>query len=130
MLGHDLFEICEQLQRDAGARKVMVCSTEGHVLSHAGEAGALDDASGEAIAQLVVDVIHGAQAGQFPPAEDLVAKLPLELTVCAAPIGTQAAVVVIFDDSTSLERVRTKMRRARSQIEKSLRPRAVRQPAS
>jgi hypothetical protein len=124
MLGTELFEVCEQLVRDAGARKVMVCGADGEVLAHAGEPGTLDDAASEAVATLVADVIAGAQAGQFPPAEDLVARLPQErpatLQVCAAPIGTLAAVLVVFDDSTTIDRVRAKMRRARSLLEKSL----------
>jgi hypothetical protein len=102
----------------------MVCDAEGEVLAHAGEVGALDESAAEAIATLVADVIAGVSAGHFPPAEDLVARLPADhahmLSVCAAPIGTLAALLVIFDDRTSIERVRTKMRRARSLLEKSL----------
>jgi hypothetical protein len=124
MLGVELFEVCEQLGRDASARKVMVCDAEGEVLAHAGEAGTLDESAAEAIATLVADVIAGVSTGQFPPAEDLVARLPADrghaLSVCAAPIGTLAALLVIFDERTSIERVRQKMRRARSLLEKSL----------
>ncbi len=121
MLGTELFEICEQLRRDAGGRKVMVVSAEGDVLAHAGDPGALDEAAGDSLATLLGDVIAGAAAGQFPPSEDLVATLPQGgWQVCAAPIGTQAAMAVIFDGTTSLDRVRTKMRRARAVLEKSL----------
>jgi predicted regulator of Ras-like GTPase activity (Roadblock/LC7/MglB family) len=120
MLGAELFEICESLHHDAGARKVMVFDADGAVLAHAGEPGVLDEAAGDALATLVGDVIAGAAAGQFPPAEDLVAVLPMALQVCAAPVGTQAALVVVFEKSASLDRVRAKMRRARTMLEKSL----------
>ena len=120
MLGTELFEICEQLQRDAGGRKVMVFDADGAVLAHAGDPGALDEAAGDSLATLIGDVITGAQAGQFPPAEDMVAVLPMGLHVCAAPVGTQAVLVVVFDKSASLDRVRAKMRRARAMLEKSL----------
>ena len=129
-MAEGLYEVCEKLLRDAGGRKVMVCSSEGDVLAHAGSTGALDDATGEAVASLVGDVINGAQAGQFPPTDDVVATLQNSLTVCAAPIGTRAALVVLFDNATSLDRVRTKMRRARDVLMKTLPTGETKTPAS
>src|SRR5579871_346737 len=120
MLDAELHEVCEQLARDAGARKVMVCSSDGEILAHAGESGSLDEASSDSLATLVGDVIAGAAQGQFPPTEDLAATLPMGVQVCAAPIGTQAALIVIFDRGVSLDRVRVKMRRTRALIEKGL----------
>jgi hypothetical protein len=129
-MAEGLYEVCEKLLRDAGSRKVMVCSAEGDVLAHAGSTGALDEATGEAIASLVGDVINGAQAGQFPPTEDVVATLQSSMTVCAAPIGTRAALVVLFDNTIGLERVRTKMRRARDVLMKTLPTGETKTPAS
>jgi hypothetical protein len=118
---NDLPEVCDKLQRDAGARKVMLCAGDGEVLAHAGVTGALDEAVSEAIAQLIADVIQqSAQTGQIPGADDIVVTLRGTLQACAAPAGPRAALVVIFDGSTSLDRVRTKMRRARTVLEKSL----------
>jgi hypothetical protein len=45
----DLAEICQQLVRDSGGRKVLLCSAEGEVLAHAGvegSSGTLDEATG------------------------------------------------------------------------------------
>jgi predicted regulator of Ras-like GTPase activity (Roadblock/LC7/MglB family) len=120
VMSSDLSEVCDKLQRDAGCKKVMVCGAEGDVMAHAGTTGLLDDATADAIAALVADVIHGAARPQSPPVEDIVVTLQSTLQACAAPLGAQAALVVLFDGATSLDRVRTKMRRARSVLEKSL----------
>jgi hypothetical protein len=117
-MGTELFEVCEQLRRDAGGRKVMVCSADGEVLVHAGEAGALDEDTGDAVASVVADVIAAAAGGQ--PTDDVAATLPRGLAVCAAPLGARAALVVLFDAAGSLERVRVKMRRARELLVKML----------
>jgi hypothetical protein len=125
----DLTEICQQLARDSGGKKVLVCSTDGEVLAHAGQEGStgtLDDATGEALAQLIADVVEGAAAGgRVPATKDLVASLPGGLpgglSACATSIGARAALVVIFDGrTTTLDRVRLKVRRARDLIAKSL----------
>ena len=124
----DLIEICHQLVRDSGGRKVILCSTEGEVLAHAaheGATGALDEALGEAIAQLIADVVAGATEGRVPATKDLVASLPGGLpgglSACATAVGAKAALVVIFDGkATTLDRVRLKVRRARDLIAKSL----------
>jgi len=125
----DLTEICQQLVRDSGGRKVLVCSADGEVLAHAGREGSLgtlDDATGEALAQLIADVVEGAAAGgRVPATRDLVASLPAGLpgglSACATAIGGKAALVVIFDGrATTLERVRLKVRRARELLQKSL----------
>jgi hypothetical protein len=120
-MSSDLIEVCEKLLRDAGSRKVMLCSAEGEVLAHAGSTGALEDSNTDAVAQLIADVIQqSAKVGQIPGADDIVVTLKSTLQACAAPVGALAAVVVLFDGSTTLERVRTKMRRARTVLEKSL----------
>jgi hypothetical protein len=129
----DLTEICQQLARDSGGKKVLVCSTDGEVLAHAGQEGpgqgsfgTIDDATGEALAQLLADVVEGAAAGgRVPATKDLVASLPGGLpgglSACATSIGAKAALVVIFDGrTTTLDRVRLKVRRARDLIAKSL----------
>ena len=125
----DLIEICQQLVRDSGGRKVLVCSTDGEILAHAGQEGStgtLDEPTGEAVAQLIADVVEGATAGaRVPATKDLVASLPGGLpgglSACATSIGARAALVVIFDGrATTLERVRLKVRRARDLLGKSL----------
>ena len=128
----DLIEICQQLVRDSGGRKVLVCSTDGEILAHAGpegpegKAGTIDDATGDTLAQLIADVVEGAAAGgRVPATKDLVASLPGGLpgglSACATSIGGKAALVVIFDGrTTTLDRVRLKVRRARDLIAKSL----------
>jgi hypothetical protein len=86
----------------------------------------LDDATGEAVAQLIADVVEGAaQGGRVPATKDLVASLPGGLpgglSACATAVGSKAALVVVFDGrATTLERVRLKVRRARDILSKSL----------
>ena len=125
----DLADICQQLVRDSGGRKVLVCGAEGEILAHAGQEGStgtLDDATASPVAQLIADVVEGATAGaRVPATKDLVASLPAGLpggmSACATSIGAKAALVVIFDGrTTTLERVRLKVRRARDLIAKSL----------
>jgi hypothetical protein len=125
----DLTEICEQLVRDSGGRKVLLCSAEGEVLAHAaqeGSTGSLDEATGDALAQLIADVVEGAgEGGRVPATKDLVASLPAGLpgglSACATAVGAKAALVVVFDSrTTTLERVRLKVRRARDVLSKSL----------
>jgi hypothetical protein len=112
----DLPEVCDKLQRDAGARKVMLCAADGEVMAHAGQPLGVEDGLADAIAQLAADII---QRGTVNGADDVVITLKGTLQACAAPAG-RAALIVIFDGTTSLDRVRTKMRRARSVLEKSL----------
>lgn len=125
----DLTEICHQLVRDSGGRKVLVCAADGEVLAHAGQEGStgtLDEPTGDSLAQLIADVVEGAAAGgRVPATKDLVASLPGGLpgglSACATSIGSKAALVVIFDGrTTTLDRVRLKVRRARDLIAKSL----------
>lgn len=105
----DLTDICQQLVRDSGGRKVLVCSTEGEVLAHAGaegSSGTLDEATGEAVAQLVADVVEGAaQGARVPATKDLVASLPGGLpgglSACATAIAAKAALLVVFDGRTT-----------------------------
>ncbi len=123
----DLNEICQQLVRDSGGKKVMLCSVEGEILAHAtqeGTVGSIDDATGEALAQLIADVVAGVTEGRVPATKDLVASLPGGLPgglpACATAVGSKAALVVVFDRATTLERVRLKIRRARELLSKSL----------
>jgi len=125
----DLTDICQQLVRDSGGRKVLVCSTDGEILAHAGQEGStgtIDEPTGEAVAQLIADVVEGATTGaRVPATKDLVASLPGGLpgglSACATSIGAKAALVVVFDGrTTTLDRVRLKVRRARDLIAKSL----------
>jgi hypothetical protein len=119
----ELFDICAQLQRDSGCKKVMVCGQEGEVLAHAGERGVLDDAAADALASIVVDAMHPQPPGPAPRPElpgDVQVTLPNGMTACAAPLADKAALVVVFDAATTLDRVRIKMRRARDRLVKSL----------
>src|SRR3954469_9357966 len=120
----ELFEICAQLQRDAGCRKVMVCGHEGEILAHAGERGILDEAAGDAVANIVIDAMNA----RLPPAEarpqpelpgEVQVTLQNGMTACAAGLADRAALVVVFDSSTTFERVKHKMRRARDRLVKS-----------
>src|SRR5438067_8777009 len=91
----DLAEICAQLQRDSGGKKVMLCSAEGEVLAHAGGVGSVDERVGEALAQLIADVVEGATSGRVPATKDLVASLPGGLpgglSACATAVADKAA---------------------------------------
>jgi hypothetical protein len=146
----DLPEVCDKLCRDAGARKVMLCASDGEVLAHAGVTGAFDEAATDAIAQLVADVMMKSAApdsrapsgdpsgqmgltGPLANTDDVVITIRGTLQACASPAGPRAALVVLFDGSTSLERIRQKMRRARTVLEKSLsepaKPESPREPS-
>lgn len=120
----DLMEICQQLVRDSGGKKVMVVSVEGEVLAHAGATGTLDEPTGDALAQLLAEVVEGAAGGRVPAPKDLVASLPGlpgGLSACATAVGADAALLVLFDGrATTLERVRLKVRRAREILVKTL----------
>jgi hypothetical protein len=121
----DTTETCRQLVRDALGKKVMLISVDGEVLAHAGALGALDDPTGDALAQLIAEVVDGIRGGRVPAPRDLVASLtgglPGGLSACATAVGDKAALVVVFDTTvTTLDRVRTKIRRARELLGKSL----------
>jgi len=121
----ELFEICAQLQRDAGCKKVMVCGHEGEILAHTGERGILDEAAAETLASIVVDVLNAAStpsgaSGQASLPGELQAPLRNGMTICATAVLDKAALVVVFDGTTTLERVHLKMRRARDRLVKSL----------
>lgn len=126
----DLTEICHQLVRDSGGKKVMLVSFEGEVLAHAAHdkptaPTMIDEPTGEALAQLIADVVEGVRGGRVPATKDLVASLPGGLpgglSVCATAIRDKAALVVIFDGNvTTLGRVRIKISRARELLAKAL----------
>jgi hypothetical protein len=109
----ELDDVCEKLLRDAGARKVMVCTAEGEMLAHAGALGSLDDPTSDAVATLVAEVMAGSTQS-----EGLVRMGALSASV--ATVSGNAALVVLFEEAASAERVRQKMRRARDLLEKSL----------
>lgn len=119
----ELIDICQQLLRDSGGKKVMVVSVEGEVLAHAGGVGCLDE-PGDALAQLLAEVLEAAAGGRVPAPKDLVAalpELPKGLSACATAVGAAAALLVVFDGRvTALERVRLKVRRAREVLNKNL----------
>src|SRR4051794_39328822 len=101
----DLTEICQQLVRDSGGKKVMLVGVDGDVLAHAGATGALDEATGDALAQLIADVVEGVTEGRVPATKDLVASLPGGLpgglSACATAVGDKASLVVVFDGRTT-----------------------------
>src|ERR1700743_3103869 len=96
-----LTETCQQLVRDSGGKKVMLIGIDGEVLAHAGGAGALDDATGDALAQLVADVVEGAAEGRVPATKDLGASLPGGppggLSACATAVGDKGGLGGLFD---------------------------------
>src|SRR5262245_55878125 len=110
----ELDDVCEKLLRDAGARKVMVFSAEGELLAHVGAMGSLDEPTSDAVAALVAEVMSGTTQG----GEGL-ARMGA-LSACVTLASSHAALVVVFEEATSAERVRQKMRRARELLEKSL----------
>jgi hypothetical protein len=89
------------------------------MLAHAGALGALDDATTDAIAKLVTDVLRSTQSPTSPETADAPSRAGA-FYACAASVAGQAALVVLFEERASPERVRAKMRRARDLLEKSL----------
>jgi hypothetical protein len=116
----ELFEICAQLQRDAGCRKVLVCGSDGEMLAHAGDRGLLDESATDAVAGVVVDALAAGNADPSATPPELQATLPGGLTACATAVLDRAVLAVVFDSGTELERVRAKMRRARERLVKTL----------
>jgi predicted regulator of Ras-like GTPase activity (Roadblock/LC7/MglB family) len=119
----ELHEICTQLHRDTGGTKVLLVGKEGEVLAHAGDAGVLDEETGDALAQVAADAIalaHATGAANSGEMPELQASLPRGLNACATALGDRAALVVVFGERTTLDRVRMKMRRARERLFKNL----------
>jgi predicted regulator of Ras-like GTPase activity (Roadblock/LC7/MglB family) len=117
----ELFDLCAQLQRDAGCKKVLVCGTDGEVLAHAGQLGTLDEPASDAVASIMADALAaGAATAEDATPPELQATLAGGLGACATALGARAALVVIYDGGTTLERVRVKMRRARDRLVRSL----------
>ena len=107
----ELADACAKLWRDSGGLKILLCAFDGGVLAHAGPAGVIDDPVMETVAGLVADL--GAQVASSSVATEDVSVSLGALGACATSVGGRAALVVLYDATTSLERVRTKMRRAR-----------------
>jgi len=116
---NELPELCERLQRDAQAEGVLVLGAEGELVGHSGDLGRLPDAAVDAVADLVADVLQGAARHELQDGDDLVAEIG-ELQACAASLGERAALVVVFDSSSTLALVRLRMKRARELLLRSL----------
>lgn len=117
--GNDLPDLCERLQRDASARGVLVLDESGEILGHSGALGRLPEKAVDAVADLVADVVASAARHELSDGDDLVAEIDA-LHACAAPLGTRAILVVIFDETSTLALVRLRMKRARDLILRSL----------
>jgi predicted regulator of Ras-like GTPase activity (Roadblock/LC7/MglB family) len=115
----DLPDLCERLRRDANARGVLVLDEAGEILGHSGAVGRLPEKALDAIADLVADVTASAAKNELADGDDLVAEID-DLQACAAPLGTRAILVVVFDDSSTLALVRLRMKRARDPILRTL----------
>lgn len=113
-----LDEQCERLQRDANALGVMVSNEDG-LLGHSGLLGRLPDSILDAAADLIANVLAASNRSEIQDGDDLVAQVD-PLSACAAPLGPKAALVVIFDEHSSLALVRLRMKRARDSLLRSL----------
>ena len=116
---HEVSELCARLQRDAGARAVLVVGGEGELLGHSGTAGSLGDAVLDAVGDLTVDLLSRRRAPESGDADDLVAEVGA-VHICGAAIGGKATLLVVFDSASRLELVRQRMKRARELILRTL----------
>jgi predicted regulator of Ras-like GTPase activity (Roadblock/LC7/MglB family) len=111
----ELAELCDRLQREAGAHSLVVLSSEGEILGHAGPLGALSERVVESIADLAAAVLRAADAGDL--AEDAQRLDQVEsLHLCTTPLGRKAALVAVFEQSPNLELVRLRLKRLRDLI--------------
>ena len=109
--------LCDRLMRSTAARKVMVCTLDGSVVAHAGGLQVLSGSLVAELAELAADVlIETQQASHLAiPVEDRFGHAgPLQ--VCAAPLGHQALLLVLFPESIDVSQVRVRVRRARPQM--------------
>ena len=109
--------LCDRLMRSTAARKVMVCTLDGSVVAHAGDIQVLSGTLVAELAELAADVlIETQQASHLSiPVEDRFAHAG-RLQVCAAPLGHQALLLVIFPEHGDVSQVRVRVRRARPQM--------------
>ncbi|MSP62369.1 MAG: roadblock/LC7 domain-containing protein [Myxococcales bacterium] len=115
----ELPELCDRLQRDAGASGVLVLSDDGEILGHSGRIGELPDPVVEAVADLCADVVASVTRRELTDGDELVAEVGA-LNACAGALGGSAVLVVIFDARSKLGLVRLRMKRAREGILRSL----------
>jgi hypothetical protein len=103
--------------RSTAARKVMVCTLDGSVVAHAGDIQVLNGALLGQLAELAADVlIETQQASHLAiPVEDRFGRAG-RLQVCAAPLGHQALLLVLFPEQVDVSQVRVRVRRARPQM--------------
>lgn len=109
--------LCERLLRSAAARKVLVCTLDGCILAHAGERYVFSGDTSTELAELAAEMlIETQQASHLAiPVEDRFGHAgPLQ--VCAAPLGHQALLLVLFPESIDVSQVRVRVRRARPQM--------------
>jgi predicted regulator of Ras-like GTPase activity (Roadblock/LC7/MglB family) len=109
--------LCERLLRSAAARKVLVCTLDGCVLAHAGERFVFSGETATELAELAAEMlIETQQASHLAvPVEDRFTRAG-RMQVCAAPIGHQALLLVLYDEHTDSGVVRIRVRRARPQM--------------
>ena len=124
----ELSQACDRLLTEAGGRKVLVCDHEGEILAHAGDYGLFADEAQDALAAPVADALTAAMGAPSPrTGTELGASFALGkdagdglLRACITVLGTRGVLVVVYDQRTSLERVRIKMRRAREVVTRHL----------
>ena len=109
--------LCDRLMRSTAARKVMVCMLDGSVVAHVGDTQLLFGPLIAELAELAADVlIETEQASHLSiPVEDRFGHAG-HLQVCAAPLGHQALLLVLFPESVDISQVRVRVRRARPQM--------------
>lgn len=109
--------LCERLLRSTAAKKVMVCTLDGCIVAHAGPSHTLGGPVARELSEVAAEVlIETQQASHLAvPVEDRFATAgPLQ--VCAAPLGHQALLLVLFDAHIDSSLVRLRVRRARPQL--------------
>jgi hypothetical protein len=115
----ELLQACEALKRDTGGRKVLICSAEGDVLVHLGEAGTLDEEATDVVAEALADaIVKGGESRAT--SHELNVPLPSGLAVYATSLGPRAALGVLYDAATNTERIERQIRHARALLLKCL----------
>ena len=109
--------LCERLLRSAVARKVLICTLDGCVVAHAGDRNVFAGVTSTEFTELAAEMlIETQQASHLAvPVEDRFAKVG-RMQVCAAPLGHQALLLVLYDERSDANLVRIRVRRARPQM--------------
>ena len=117
----DVPELCSRLHRETNALAVMVLGEEGQIVGHAGAPGALTDPVVDGVADATAEVLQRSAARPEATAEadEHVAQVG-NTQVCAAPLGPKAVLVVVFDDAANLTQVKSRMKRARELLLRTL----------